>query len=94
MTDRPLIELLMDAIERIPRHRVASVRLNQFGAHVKRIVSERIGREATMDDVVEFFSSPPVLAAKRRCAPCYRKGEPDAKHGRYCHRCGSAEELT
>ncbi len=31
-----------------------------------------------------------------RCAPCYRdtRGADCAKVGTYCHRCGSAEELT
>jgi hypothetical protein len=36
------------------------------------------------------------LAMRSRCGPCYRKshGADCDKHGTFCHRCGSAEELT
>ncbi len=34
------------------------------------------------------------LPMKHRCAPCYRAKRHDAKVGRFCHRCGSEEELT
>lgn len=31
----------------------------------------------------------------RRCGPCWHSNPMDCgKHGLYCHRCGSAEELT
>ena len=36
-------------------------------------------------------SLPPT---RPRCAPCYRSGNTVHKVGRYCHVCGSSEELT
>lgn len=55
---KTILEQMMDAIERIEATRgiVARVRLNPFGANLKRAVSKALGREATLDDIMAACS--------------------------------------
>jgi hypothetical protein len=54
------------------------------------------GRVPTPTELMEWSDAPSTtgLPHTPRCSPCYRAGKPCTKVGRYCHRCGSAEELT
>lgn len=51
-----IINLMTAALKRIPKVNRPTVRLNTAGILAKRIVSASLGREATLDDVVEFFA--------------------------------------